>query len=68
LTVVVNGEQRRVAAGATVAQVLADIGPGLDRRGVAVSVNGEVVPRSGWVQATLEEGDRVEILGAIQGG
>ncbi|MEU8614810.1 sulfur carrier protein ThiS [Actinoplanes sp. NPDC048791] len=38
------------------------------RRGVAVAVNGEVVPRSSWPSARLRDGDRVEVLTAAQGG
>jgi sulfur carrier protein len=37
-------------------------------RGVAVAVNGEVVPRSGWAAVELRDGDRVEVLTAAQGG
>ncbi|KAA0232723.1 MAG: hypothetical protein JJLCMIEE_01196 [Acidimicrobiales bacterium] len=37
-------------------------------RGIAVAVNGEVVPRSEWGDTTLLEHDRVEVLGASQGG
>ncbi|MET0419669.1 MAG: sulfur carrier protein ThiS [Actinoplanes sp.] len=38
------------------------------RRGVAVAVNGAVVPRSTWADALLVEGDVVEVLTAAQGG
>jgi sulfur carrier protein len=38
------------------------------RRGVAVAVNGAVVPRSTWDAAGLRDGDRVEVLTAAQGG
>ena len=38
------------------------------RRGVAVAVNGEVVPRSTWASVPLTEGDAVEVLTAAQGG
>jgi len=38
------------------------------RRGVAVAINGEVVPRSEWPAARLRDGDRVEVLTAAQGG
>jgi len=38
------------------------------RRGVAVAVNGEVVPRSTWAAVPLAEGDSVEVLTATQGG
>ncbi len=38
------------------------------RRGVAVAVNGTVVPRSQWTATTLADGDSVEVLSAAQGG
>ena len=38
------------------------------RRGVAVAVNGEVVPRSSWPVTSLVDGDLVEVLTAAQGG
>jgi sulfur carrier protein len=37
-------------------------------RGVAVAVNGEVVPRTDWPATVLRGGDRVEVLSAAQGG
>jgi sulfur carrier protein len=39
-----------------------------DRRGVAVAVDGEVVPRGEWDTTELHDGTRVEIVGAVQGG
>ncbi len=39
-----------------------------DRRGVAVAVDGDVVPRSSWDDRMLTEGAAVEIVGAVQGG
>lgn len=39
-----------------------------DRRGVAVAVDGEVVPRGTWDTTTLHDGARVEMVGAVQGG
>ena len=41
---------------------------GLDRRGVAVAVDAEVVPRSEWARRRLDDGARVEVLTAMQGG
>jgi sulfur carrier protein len=38
------------------------------RRGVAVAVNGTVVPRSTWETSRLADGDAVEVLTAAQGG
>ena len=39
-----------------------------DQRGVAVAIDGEVVPRSEWDRTRLREGQKVEVLAAIQGG
>lgn len=61
-----NGDPRRCDPGTTVG-ALVDEAAG-DRRGVAVAVNEEVVPRSRWDATALRDGDRVEILTAAQGG
>ncbi len=66
MKVVVNGEERTVDTVCTVANLAADLDVG--PKGVAVAVNGEVVGRSAWAGRTLDEGDRVEVLGAMQGG
>ncbi|MGV9215801.1 sulfur carrier protein ThiS [Micromonospora sp. RB23] len=62
----VNGAGRSVAGGASVADLVRDVAP--HQRGVAVAVNGEVVPRAGWPATVLRDGDRVEVLTAAQGG
>jgi sulfur carrier protein len=61
-----NGDDRELTDGATVAEAVAAVTG--QTRGVAVAVNGEVVPRSRWAQAALSAGDRVEVLTAAQGG
>ena len=42
--------------------------PGLDARGVAVAVDGEVVPRAAWQTFALAADSCVEVLTAMQGG
>jgi sulfur carrier protein len=64
--IVVNGESR--AGAETVGDLLGELGLGAQARGVAVAVDGEVVPRSEWGVRTLADGARVEVVGAIQGG
>jgi sulfur carrier protein len=66
--IVVNGERSDVRAGETVVAVLARLGLAEDVRGVAVAVDGAVVPRAGWDTCVLAEGARVEVLTAMQGG
>ena len=68
MTVYVNGEPTQVADDATVAAVLERLDVQRPRRGLAVAVDAEVVPRSEWDARTLHDGDRVEVLTAIQGG
>ena len=65
---IVNGQRSDVAAGETVAAVLEHLGLSLDARGVAVAVDGEVVPRVAWQTFTLAADARVEVLTAMQGG
>jgi sulfur carrier protein len=65
--ILVNGEPRE-RAGATIAELLADLGVEDRARGVAVAVNGEIVPRATWDARRVAEGDRVEALTAMQGG
>lgn len=62
----VNGSEQPDAA--TVAALLERLGLGEGARGVAVALDGAVVPRSEWRSAPLAPGVRVEVVGAIQGG
>jgi sulfur carrier protein len=62
----VNGAGRDLGDGATVADAVAVVTE--QARGVAVAVNGEVVPRADWARTELRAGDQVEVLTAAQGG
>ncbi|NEB37820.1 sulfur carrier protein ThiS [Streptomyces sp. SID14515] len=66
VSVSVNGEARTVPAGTALDALVATLTPA--RSGVAVAVDESVVPRGRWAATTLGEGDRVEILTAVQGG
>jgi sulfur carrier protein len=69
MIVFVNGEPREVQPGSTVSTVVALLANSDRRdRGVAVAVDGEVVPRGGWSGAVLTAGTRVEVVAPIQGG
>ena len=65
--IVLNGEPRE-RDGATIVELLADLGVEERARGVAVAVNGENVPRAEWPSHRVDTGDRVEALSAMQGG
>lgn len=66
MIVLVNGRDEQVPAGASVGEVVALL---VEReRGVAVAVNGDVVPRSTWNVHSLAPGDRIEVVTAVGGG
>ncbi|WP_420847603.1 sulfur carrier protein ThiS [Natronosporangium hydrolyticum] len=64
----VNGEQREAPAPLSVATIVAELVADPSARGVAVALNGEVLPRAAWESTSLGDGDRVEVLTATQGG
>lgn len=64
--VLVNGIARQVAPGASLADLVAELTPAAT--GVAVAVDAMVVPRADWPTSRLADGDRVEIVTAMQGG
>lgn len=67
MNIYVNGAGRRfTSAGLTLEQLVASVTKAPS--GVAAAVNEQVVPRSSWGATALGEGDRVEILTAVQGG
>ena len=68
MTIILNGEALDLESVPTVALAVEQTGVDLSRAGIAVAVDGEVVPRSEWDQTELRDGQRVEVVGAIQGG
>ena len=62
-----NGQDEVVAV-ATLAALLEEKAVDVAQRGIAVAVNGVVVPRAAWAETALRSGDRVEIVRARQGG
>jgi thiazole synthase len=64
--VFVNGEYRELPDDATVELVVHQLG--VDRRGTAVAVDGEVIPRAEWAATELRDGQELEVLHAVQGG
>ncbi|GHE67394.1 MULTISPECIES: sulfur carrier protein ThiS [Streptomyces] len=66
MTISVNGEPREIAAGTTLDAVVATLTAAPS--GVAAALNETVVPRGQWPLTPVGEGDRVEVLTAVQGG
>jgi sulfur carrier protein len=68
VVVTVNGEPLELATGSTVAAVVESLPGAPEGRGVAVALDGEVIPRGEWQRTELGEGARVEVVVAVQGG
>ena len=63
-----NGRTAELRDGASLVEAVEAAGAGADRRGVAVAVEGEVVPRAEWDSTSLRDGQSVEVVRAMQGG
>ncbi len=66
ITISVNGQTRRAQPGASVVDLLRELG--LDGGRVAIERNLEILPRSQWAQTLVERGDRYEIVQFVGGG
>jgi sulfur carrier protein len=66
-TIHINGEREPLAA-ATLAILLEEKAVDTGQRGIAVALNGSVIPRAAWAVTRLKRGDSVEIVRARQGG
>jgi len=67
LQVRVNGAAKQLRAPVRLAQ-LEELTSSTARDGIAVAVNGRVVPRGQWNEQEVRDGDDIEIVRAVQGG
>jgi sulfur carrier protein len=66
-SITVNGQPRTLSLpSGTVADLIRDLA--FEGKRIAVEKNGEIVPRSRYAKVPLEDGDRIEIVGAVGGG
>ncbi|MET7700161.1 sulfur carrier protein ThiS [Streptomyces sp. NPDC005485] len=66
MNVFVNGERQHLTEGTALDTLVATLSPAPS--GIAAALNETVVPRGQWKSTPLCEGDRVEVLTAVQGG
>jgi len=64
----VNGEPVQTPERPTISDVLVERGIDPETAGIAVAVDAEVARRGVWPTRTLDDGARVEIVRAVQGG
>ncbi|MBK9974309.1 MAG: sulfur carrier protein ThiS [Planctomycetes bacterium] len=66
MKITVNGKERNVPPGTTVAQLVAELNLKTDR--IATERNLAVVPKASYAQTALVEGDKLEIVTFVGGG
>ncbi|MEE3626483.1 sulfur carrier protein ThiS [Nitrospirillum sp. BR 11752] len=66
--ITVNGKTRDHAEGLDLPALLGEAGLALEARGIAVAINGTVVPRARWAERAVADGDAIEIVKVLQGG
>ncbi len=64
----VNGQKQSVDDASTLLDLLIEMNIGTEQKGIAVALNTEVVARAMWADTRLYNGDRVDIIHAVQGG
>lgn len=68
MELIINGDRREFTDDTTVEAVVRDLTGTEASGGIAVAVNDEVVRRAAWAASRLNQGDRVDVLTAVQGG
>ena len=66
MLIALNGEAVETAEGSTIATLLTQLGIGRER--VAVELNAAIVPKAGYEQQLLSDGDKIEIVHFVGGG
>jgi sulfur carrier protein len=66
-TIRVNGQDEPLGV-STLAALLDEKAVDTGQRGIAVALNGAIVPRAAWPETPLRPGDSVEIVRALRGG
>ncbi len=64
----INGNNQAIEDNTLLVELIEKLTGEKDPAGVAVAINGSVVARSVWADQALNEGDDIEILGAVSGG
>ncbi len=67
MTITINNKQVEVVAQEVLQQIVFDQ-MGENPKGIAVAVNGQVIPKDFWIETKVKENDELLIIKATQGG
>ncbi|UCH84625.1 MAG: sulfur carrier protein ThiS [Candidatus Latescibacterota bacterium] len=68
MDLIINGEKKDAGNVATLEDLMKRLGYTTESKGLAVAVNDTVIPKSQWKSTTLNAGDSIEVIHAVQGG
>jgi sulfur carrier protein len=68
MLVTLNGKEQHVQEGATLGALLKENNISEKAEGVAVAINDAIVPQRQWPEVHLHNGDKIEVIHAVQGG
>jgi sulfur carrier protein len=68
MELLINGKREQMGDVQTLVQVLENMKVNIEQGGIAVAVNDKVVTKSRWSAHAIREGDRIEVIHAVQGG
>ena len=68
MQLIVNGQEQSVDDASTLLDLLIEMNFNAEQKGIAVALNAEVIARAMWANTRLCNGDRVDIIHAVQGG
>lgn len=66
ITILLNGEQKKLNTGLNLDRLLHELN--MVSSGIAIAINGEIIPRSLFKEKSIGEGDQVEIIHPVGGG
>ncbi len=66
MNIYLNGEQREIANGTTLGELLTELD--LTQQRIAVEINLNIIPRSLHAEMLLQADDKIEVVRAIGGG
>ncbi|HSE97278.1 MAG TPA: sulfur carrier protein ThiS [Blastocatellia bacterium] len=66
MVIQVNGEEKELADGATVAQLIESLALKPER--IAIELNRKIMRRAEWASTSLSDGDKVEVVHFVGGG
>jgi len=68
MDLIINGEKKDSGDVRTLEALMKRLGYTAESKGLAVALNDTVIPKSRWKATSLNNGDTIEIIHAVQGG